>query len=182
MKGRAVSAVYSDQELLAAVVEGCTSSFTELYEKYKVRVHRFALSRLQDAELASDCLQETFLTVWKSAASFAGESTVSTWLFGIALNKIRETRRKHPQTESLYGGLQHRSEGQHSEPSDERLTVLSAVRALPAEQQEVVLLAYYAGVPYREIAKLQGVPVGTVKSRMFLAKRGLMATLQEGKI
>jgi RNA polymerase sigma-70 factor (ECF subfamily) len=174
-----VSAVYSDQELLAAISKGCTSSFAALYEKYKERIYRFALSRLQDSELASDCLQETFLTVWKSAASFTGKSTVSTWVFGVAHNKIRETRRKHRPTEELISEMQHPGVGNTSESSENRLVVLSAVRALPEEQQEVVLLAYYAGLTYREIAELQRVAVGTVKSRMFLARRALLTSLGE---
>lgn len=171
--------MYSDQELLKATAEGCTSSFGALYEKYRERIFRFALSRLHDSELASDCLQETFLTVWKSATSFAYKSTVSTWLFGIALNKIRELRRKSHSAETLYDALQYPRQGDDSATTDNRLAVLSAVRALPEEQQEVVLLAYYAGLTYREIAELQGVPDNTVKSRMFLAKRSLMACLEE---
>ncbi len=174
--------MYSDHELLTAVAEGCKSSFAELYERHKTRIYRFALSRMRDSELASDCLQETFLTVWKDAASFAGESAVSTWLFGIALNKVREARRKHHKAELSSSGLQPLTEGVYDAPNDDRLAVLSAVRTLPEEQQEVVLLAYYAGLHYKEIAKLQQVAVGTVKSRMFLAKRALMAVLQEGKI
>jgi len=170
-----------DLDLLTAIKHGCEDSYEELYRRYSDRIHRFAQSRVQDFELASDILQETFLTVWRGAASFAGNSTVSTWIYGIAVNKTREQRRKRgPDTIALDSVAATLRGPDFTHGTNERLTILGAVHSLPEEQQEVVLLAFYAELNYSDIAEIQSVPVGTVKSRMFLAKKALMQSLKTG--
>ncbi|MBS4053951.1 MAG: hypothetical protein KGZ64_04170, partial [Thermaerobacter sp.] len=62
----------NDLMLLESIGQGCTESYCELYQRYKDRIHRFAHSRIRDCDVASDILQETFLTVWKTARNFAG--------------------------------------------------------------------------------------------------------------
>jgi len=167
--------------LLESIGQGCTESYCELYQRYKDRIHRFAHSRIRDCDVASDILQETFLTVWKTARNFAGGSAVSTWLFGIAVNKVREERRRRgPDALPLTAASTILIAPDFTTSSDMRLTVLGAVQSLPEEQQEVVLLAYYARLPYLDIAAIQNVPVGTVKSRMSLAKKTMLSTLQRG--
>jgi len=173
----------NDHVLLVAIGQGCTESYCELYTRYKDRIHRYAHSRVQDYDSAGDILQETFLTVWKTAKSFAGKSTVSTWLFGIAVNKAREQRRQQRQDVlPLTAASAALVAPDFTTDSDTRLTVLEAMQSLPEEQQEVVLLAYYAGLPYVDIAAIQSVPVGTVKSRMSLAKKTMLSKLQRSDV
>lgn len=170
----------TDIELVGAVREGSAEAYEVLYTRYSDRIYRYCLARLRDSDLASDVLQETFLVLWQNAGSFQGKSTVSTWLFGIATNKLRSLVRTEARTDNL--DLQ---QAEHqlavedaSELTARKADILDAVQRLSAEQQEVVILTFYADMTYTDIAEIQGVPVGTVKSRMFHARKRLKEILR----
>ena len=126
--------------------------------------------------MAEEVAQETMVSVWQCAGKFAGRSQVSTWIFGIArkqaYNLLRQEikcKRLFPETTTL------------SDPADvveRKYQVLDAVEALPLEQREIVFLTFYAELSYQEIASLLDVPEGTVKSRMYYAKRKLAEMLR----
>lgn len=170
----------TDIELVGAVREGASEAYELLYTRYSDRIYRYCLARLRDTELASDVLQETFLVLWQNASSFQGKSTVSTWLFGIATNKLRSLVRAESRTDvlDLQQAEQELTVEDASESSAQKADILSAVRRLPTEQQEVVILTFYADMTYNDIAEIQGVPVGTVKSRMFQARKSLREVLR----
>lgn len=168
----------SEAALVAAVQAGSSEAYEELYQRYADRIYRYILARLRDTELAKDVLQETFLVLWHKNASYSGKSSIATWLFGIATNKMRESARSAARVGEL------RPEADETVAADEgpeqagiRLDVLSAIRKLPPDQQEVIILTFYADLRHTDIAEIQGVPVGTVKSRMFQAKKALKENL-----
>jgi len=167
--------VDSDRELLAKVANKDEAAFERLYDRFADRVHRYAFTILRDRHLAQEVAQETMTAIWKGAARFAGRSKASTWIFGIARNQALSLRRKESRTESVAdaGGIE-------PDPAARILRqerVLEAMNHLPEDQREVVFLTFYEGLPYRQIAQMLDIPEGTVKSRMFHAKRRLAEVL-----
>ena len=164
-----------DRELLSRIATGDEAAFKRFYARYADRVFRYALTLLRNRHLAEEVVQETMVAVWQGAGSFKGSSQVSTWIFGIARNQAhallrREERGAREAEEPLV--LPDPAEGVHR-----RDRVLAALEELPPEQREVVVLAFYEGLSYREIGRMLGVPEGTVKSRMYFAKRKLREVL-----
>lgn len=164
-----------DRKLIARVAAGDERAFRRLYEKYADRVFRYALTLLRDPHSAEEVVQETMVALWQKANSFRGDSRVSTWIFGIARNQahslLRRRRGEPPPPEPLV----------LPDPAaavDRETRVLAALGKLPPEQREVVVLAFYQGLSYREIARVQGVSENTVKSRMRLAKEKLREALR----
>ena len=164
-----------DRELLSLVAARDEAAFQRLYGRYADRVFRYALTLLRDRHLAEEVVQETMVAVWRGAGSFKGGSQVSTWIFGIARNQAHALRRREAR------GAREPEEPlvlpDPAGPLEREGRVLAALEGLPPEQREVVVLAFYEGLSYREIAELLGVPEGTVKSRMYFAKRKLREEL-----
>jgi len=167
--------VAEDRELISRVAAGDEAAFRQLYERYGDRVFRYALTLVRNLHLAEEVVQETMVAIWRGAGSFKGGSQVSTWIFGIARNQAhallrREVRGERVPEESL-------TLPDPAEAVEREDRVLSALAKLPPDQREVVVLAFYEGLSYREIARLLGVLEGTVKSRMHFAKRKLREAL-----
>jgi len=167
--------VADDRELLARVAAHDEAAFRRLYERYATRVFCYALTILRNRHLAEEVVQDTMVAVWEGAATFKGSSRVSTWIFGVARNQAhallrREARGARTANEPLVlpdpAGQVERAE-----------RVRSALERLSPQQREVVFLAFYEGLSYQEIARILGVPEGTVKSRMYHAKRALAEVL-----
>lgn len=164
-----------DRELVARVARGDGEAFRELYARYADRAFRYALTVLRNRHLAEEAAQETMVAVWKGARTFEGRSTVSTWIFGIARHQAfrllrREARgAREPQLPE---------EPDAMAGAELEVRVRRALDELPADQREAVFLAFYGGLSYAEIAQVQGVPEGTVKSRVFHAKRKLAEVLR----
>ncbi len=164
-----------DRELVARVARGDGEAFRELYARYADRVFHYALTVLRNRHLAEEVAQETMVAVWRGAGRYEGRSQVSTWIFGIA---------RHQAFHLLRGeGKSAREPEEREEPdptagAELEVRVRRALDELPPDQREVVFLAFYAGLSYAEIAQVQAVPEGTVKSRMFHAKRKLAEVLR----
>ena len=166
----------SDAELLARVGEGDDAAFATLYGRFADRVHRYALTVLRDRHLAEEVTQETMLAVWRGAKGYEGRSKVSTWIFGIARNQAHRLLEREIRS-------RRRVEGPASLPDPAETVgreeaVLTALSSLPEPQREVVFLTFYEGLSYPEISELLGVPQGTVKSRMYHARRKLAEALR----
>jgi len=164
-----------DGALLARVARGDGAAFRELYDRFADRVFRYALTLLRNRHLAEDVLQETMIAVWEGAGTFAGRSQISTWILGIARNQAYRMLRGEAKGERMANEPLVFPDPTPVVEREER--VQKAVAALPPEQREVVFLAFYERLPYEEIARVQGVPEGTVKSRMFHAKKRLAEEL-----
>ena len=94
----------SDAELVAAILAGSIEHFNLLYAAYYARVNRFALKRLRDRAEAEDVAQDVFLTVFRSLASYRGDSSLLVWIFGIARNTVnRRFRKPRPYLEAIDG-------------------------------------------------------------------------------
>jgi len=170
--------VAADSDLVERVARGEKDALSELYRRYGGRVFRFALSLTGRLELAEEVVQETFVSLWKGARGYEGRAQFSTWLLGIARNQSFAALRgedKGARLPSCPLELPDPQEAMEAEACTTR--VRRAVEELPTQQREVVFLAFYEGLPYQEIAGIIGVPEGTVKSRMYHAKRRLAEVL-----
>jgi RNA polymerase sigma factor (sigma-70 family) len=163
---------FSDEALVALVARGEEGALAELYDRLGGIAYSLALRVLRDRALAEDAVQEAFLAVWRSATRFVPErararSWVLTLVHRRAVDLVRReaTRRTEPLDDTDRPG---------GEPADqptwlryERERVQKALRTLPDQQRELIELAYYGGFTQSQLADRVGVPLGTVKSRMF---------------
>ena len=178
----------SDEALVAQVARGDEDALGELYDRVGRIAYGLAVRVLRDDRLAEDAVQEGFLAVWRSAASFRAErAKASTWILTLvhrrAVDLVRreERRSTEPLGEELPTGSAY-----ESAPTDEaawlrfeRERVQTALKQLPDVQREALELAYYGGFSQSELAKRLGVPLGTIKSRMFSGLARLRELLDE---
>ncbi|MGB2983159.1 MAG: sigma-70 family RNA polymerase sigma factor [Candidatus Bipolaricaulia bacterium] len=169
------AAIRSDQELLAAVASRDKAAFQALFERHADRVFRFAMSIVRNAHLAEEVMQETMIAVWRSARRFEGRSKASTWILGIARNLAHNLLRKEKR-----GNRMPEIKTTAPDPADgaeREVRVQRAMEALTDAQREVLHLVYYEELGVREAAAVLGIPEGTVKSRMFHARKTLAKEL-----
>jgi RNA polymerase sigma-70 factor (ECF subfamily) len=160
---------------------GDQDAFAELFERYKNLVYKTAFLMLDDANEAEEALQEVFVLVYKSLASFdPAKGALTTWLHRITLNYCLGYRRKR---RFLFESLDEEASTLPSEPAEvhlaEKEVMQQAIAGLSAKQRAVVILRYYWGLPYAEIAQVLDIPLGTVKSRIDMALRALRQKLSE---
>lgn len=162
-----------DFELMAAIGRGDGDAFEALYTKYKGPVANFLYKMSWDAALSEELLQEVFLSIWRTAARFEARAKVSTYLFTLARNAFINASRKGANRREAEGAVQKRETAPLDEADPDRehasARVKAAIEALPEDEREALVLAYYNSLPYHEIAEIQGIPVGTVKSRVHRA-------------
>ena len=178
----------SDEALIALVARGDDTALAELYDRIGRVAYGIALRILRDERLAEDAVQEGFLAVWRSAATFRAErAKASTWVVTLvhrrAVDIVRREERR--RAEPAGSGVSCPATGSSGSAEDEawlgfeRERVLGALAALPDAQRESLELAYYGGYSQSELAELLGVPIGTIKSRMFAGLARLRELLDE---
>jgi len=167
--------VLSDQQLVRRVAAEDEDAFRDLYDRYADRVFRYGLTLLRNRHLAEEAAQEAMIAVWKSARRFEGRSKVSTWVFGIARNKALDLIRREKRGDRVPDVSLVTPDPAPTLRKQE--LVQHALGELPESQREVVFLTFYEGLSYGEISGILGIPEGTVKSRMFHAKRRLAEVL-----
>ena len=174
----------SDEALLALVARGEDDALGALYDRFGRVAYGIAIRVLRDADLAQDAVQDAFLTAWRTATGFdPARGTASTWLLtlvhrrSVDIVRREQRRRSEPLTEEAAG-----AGGSVDEDAlvlDRRRAVQAALARLPAEQRQALELAYYGGLTQVELAERLGVPLGTVKSRMFTGLARLRDLLGE---
>ena len=183
----------SDEELLGLFRKGQRDVFGTLVRRYQRELYGYLRRYLGDADLADDVFQTTFLQVFAKAGQYEPGRPVRPWLYAIATNQAIDAMRKigrHPavsleQTETEADGerrgLIDLLEARESDPFDNvdlaetRELVRACLDRLPDFLKQVILMAYYQGLKYQEIADALEIPLGTVKSRLHAA----MVKLQE---
>ena len=174
----------SDEALLALVERGEDLALAELYDRFGALAYGLSLRILRDEALAEDAVQEAFLTVWRSAGTFVrGRSKPSTWILTLVHHRAvdlvrREQRRRAEPIEAVPQATGATLDAEVS-LRHERRRVQEALAGLPDEQREALELAYYGGFTQSELAERLGVPLGTVKSRMFTGLSRLRDLLDE---
>jgi RNA polymerase sigma factor (sigma-70 family) len=162
----------SDEALVLLAARSEQSALAELYDRYGRPAYGLALRVLRDEALAEDAVQEAFLTLWRTAASFSPDrGKASTWILTLVHRRaVDVVRREQRRRTELLERAPEPSGGDVPEDAWLRLQrerVQEALRQLPDGQREALELAYYAGFSQSELAERLGQPLGTIKSRMF---------------
>jgi RNA polymerase sigma-70 factor (ECF subfamily) len=169
-------------DLIARTAAGDHQALTELYTRFRGAIFAYLLRLTPDQHLAEDLLQETFVAVWKSAASFGGRSSVKTWLLGVAHRQAHNILRRRSEPLADEAELE-RLAARDPEPEDAALAratheeLLAAIAGLSLAHRETLALAFGQELSAAEIAEALAIPIGTVRSRLRDAKRLLRAAL-----
>lgn len=173
----------TDAELIAAVAEGDRGAFEELHRRYARSVLGIALRRIGDRGRAEDATQETFASIWRSAARFDPERGEATsWLYTVARNAVVDglrRRREPPVDEAPDLPATDPGPDDAAESAWVAWRVHRALETLPQQERSLVELAYWSGLSQSEIAEYLDVPLGTVKTRTRSALRRLADELGE---
>ena len=177
----------SDEALVALVARGDEDALAELYDRVGRIAYGLALRVLRDERHAEDAVQEAFLQVWRSAATFRAErAKASTWILmlvhrrAVDLVRREERRQADPLTDDSAAGIAPDDTDEAAWLRFERERVQAALKQLPDMQREALELAYYGGFSQSELAERLGVPLGTIKSRMFAGLARLRELLDDG--
>ena len=164
----------TDEEVLERIARADEAALAEAYDRFGRVAYGLAVRILRDAALAEDAVQDAFLAVWRTAVSFdPSRGTASTWIMTLVHRRAvdvvrREDRRRAQPLDDAPQGTGETTDEQAA-VREQRRKVQAALAQLSPDQREALELAYYGGLSQSELAERLGVPVGTVKSRMFAA-------------
>jgi len=171
-----------DGELVQTAVAGREASFEELVRRYQRPIAAYVYRMVGDYDAALDLTQEVFIKVYNSLARYRSEFKFSTWIYKIAHNAAIDHLRRHAVREqTLTGSIEgERREvaiesrrltpEQESERKERRSEIESVVQLLQASYRELIILRHSHDLSYDEIAEVTGLPLGTVKNRLFRAR------------
>jgi RNA polymerase sigma factor (sigma-70 family) len=173
--------VQPDETLVRAIADGDTAALELLYGRYGHRLSIFLTNLLQDPSAAEDTLQEVMVAVWRQAATFRGSGSVLAWLLSIARHlAINKRRRKQLSTTPIEALDEVSSDAdieRDSTNQEQYLEIMRALERLPSAQRETLELVFFYELTEVEVAQVQGIAVGTVKSRLHRAKYTLRQLL-----
>jgi RNA polymerase sigma-70 factor (ECF subfamily) len=177
----------SEDELLESCRRGDVAAFEKLYELHGTRMKSIARNLLGHETDAEDAVQETFLKVYRGAASFRGSAALSTWIYRILVNTCYDAlrRRRRRAEEALEPGSSSESDSATASaalpaPSGDhplRLAIEQSLGKLAPRQRTVFLLSAVEGFSHREIAQVLDVSEGASRTLLFEAKRRLQELL-----
>jgi RNA polymerase sigma-70 factor (ECF subfamily) len=178
----------SDEDLLGRFCRGQTEAFGELVHRYERELYGYLRRYLGDSSLAEDVFQNTFLQLYLKSSQYEVGRPVRPWLYTIATHQAIDALRRNARhqilsleqkrVDSSDGELRNLLDALESRgpapldnltAQERKERVRASVDRLPDFLREVVILAYYQGLKYREIAEILAIPVGTVKSRLHAA-------------
>lgn len=185
-----------DAELVRRILAGEADLFELLVGRYQVRLYRYLSRYTGDLEDSRDVTQEVFFKVYGALDSYDPRYKFSTWLFRIAGNAaIDHLRRRRVRALPLEMPLDDEGEARQVDPPDDRPDPLEnltqvrlrgaldeAIQRLPDDYRELISLRHYGELPYEEIAELKKMPLGTVKNKLFRARRALRDLLPKGTV
>jgi RNA polymerase sigma-70 factor (ECF subfamily) len=170
-----------DTALIERYLQGDVDAFADLMRAHEDQVFAICLRMLRERQAALDATQDTFITVFRKVDRFAGHSAFSTWLYRVAVNTCYDHARRQGRrpTEPLPEGMDpaDRTSAADLEAAELRPDLEAALAALPADFRAAVVLCDAQGLALQTAAEILGVPVGTVKSRVFRGRRLLAEAL-----
>jgi RNA polymerase sigma-70 factor (ECF subfamily) len=176
----------SDVQLMSKVSAGNVESFVDLYDRYCDRAYRVARAVSHDDGRAQEAVQDGFLAVWRSRASFRSQQgTAAAWLLTVVRNRAIDVARLDHNHASRRAGDEQLTElfsvddaFETAVRRDGAQRLQASLALLPDAQAEVITLAYYGQLSHTEIAAHLGLPAGTIKGRMRLGLQKLHADIQ----
>jgi len=184
MTGLAMSAPgTTDDALIRAVAGGDRRAMAVLFERHRTKVFRFLMRFVRNRTTAEDLTADVFLDVWRNAGRFEGRCSATTWILAIARFKaISALRARRPEC-----GIEKASVAELTDGSEDPEAALAGKRRanllraclerLSFDHREVIDLVYYHEKTIDEVAKITGIPLNTVKTRMFYARKRLATEL-----
>ncbi len=163
---------------MARLKDGDQSAMNVLYNRHYQRIYRFIIRQIRDEMMAEDILNDVFLDCWRQAQKFEGRSQVSTWLTAIAYNKSVSYLRKKRESQMGDGQAEAMVDEADSPQTllmkdDKGDQIRLAMEVLSTDHKAVIDLAYYHDMGVKEIAEILDVPLNTVKTRLFHARKKL---------
>lgn len=189
------------RDVLAQASAGDVDSFRLLYIRYGPNIYRYAMLQTGSHEAAEDVLQETMIGVWRGRKKLSEIGSISAWIMAIARNKTFDYIRSKAPTVSIgtFEGVMgaddsdatvgvhmidtptwNRTGSEAHSPVSDRVDLTTALLQLDMEKRELLFLVFYLDMSYTEIADLLEIPVGTVKSRVYHARRKLREVFDRG--
>lgn len=177
-----ISSISTDLELVNSAISGKEDSFEELVRRYQRPITGYVFRMLGNYDSALDVTQEVFIKVYNSLTKYNAEYKFSTWLYRIAHNAAIDYLRRNSQfsqsleTENADGTYQLQLESSAPSPEKERersewrVEINNVVKCLPTTYRELIVLRHSQDLSYDEIADVTGLPLGTVKNRLFRAR------------
>ena len=176
---------FDERELIERCRTGEDTAFAELVDRYKDLVYGLIYRMVADRGLADDLAQDVFLKIHRGLPYFRGEARLSTWIFRIVQNVCVQARSGRPPDVSLDDGLggdrpprQFGSEDRAFDSLEDRDRLDKALARLPPNYRMLVVAHYIKGVQYEALAEALNLPLGTVKTHLYRAKRRLRELLE----
>ena len=175
----------ADGELVQSALAGRESGFEELVRRYQRPIAAYVYRMVGDYDAALDLTQEVFIKVYNSLSRYRSEFKFSTWIYKIAHNAAIDHLRRHGGREqaSSTGADGERTEvmvesrrltpEQESERNERCSEIETVVQLLPHAYRELIVLRHSQDLSYDEIAEVTGLPLGTVKNRLFRAREAM---------
>ena len=183
----------SERELILRAQAGESAAFGVLVERYMRRAYYAALGLVGSPDDALDLSQEAFVRAYRARQRINPELPFYAWLYQIlrrlCFNFVRDRRNRRQKLTAAAPYLVARASARHAgadperalERTEARRRVREAIESLSDRDREVLVLKEFEGLRYREIADLVGIPIGTVMSRLYEARRRLAVALEEGR-
>jgi RNA polymerase sigma-70 factor (ECF subfamily) len=168
----------SDEELMLEFSQGHSEAFGELFQRYRQPIYGFFRRRVPDSARAEDLAQDTFLAVVRSAARYQPKALFRTYLYAIGLNVLRRERRRAAIRNFFLGVQGDSAYATARDGAEAELLLRQALGKLDATGREILMLREYEQLRYSEIADVLGIPVNTVRSRLFRARLALRDLLE----
>lgn len=174
-----------ERALIERASKGDQKAFSELFHTYKEMVYRVVYRLLGNSEELNDAVQQTFIELYKSLPGYAGKSKFTTWLYRIAVNvsiqffrKRRVQDRNQPFNPEIFSDSETNSD-LPLERKELRKQIETALASLHIRKRTVVVLHDIENRTMEEISEIIGVPVGTIKSRLFYGREELKKKLEK---
>jgi RNA polymerase sigma factor (sigma-70 family) len=182
-----VSSAVSDEALLSGLAAGDADAAAAFTRRFQARVYGLVITIVRDEGIAEEVAQETFVRAWRHAGTYdPRRGRVATWLLTIARNlaiDVIRVKRAVPLDPDVVADKLQQAGGSggppdQGAPPDERARVRAAIAELPRDQRRALFLAAYAGRTAREVGELEGIPIGTAKTRIRAAMLKLRDSLE----
>jgi RNA polymerase sigma-70 factor (ECF subfamily) len=184
----------SDEKLVELAVGENPNAFGEIVTRWERKIFALCYGILNREDEARDAAQETFIAAYRNLAKFRGDAKVSSWLHRIAVNQCLTTKRKNKsrsenylddesnEHERVFVAPSHLSPARKTEQNERHVLIRQAVKALPIELKQVVIMKEFEEMTFQEISETLELPLSTVKSRLYTALKQLRLRLERSPI
>ncbi len=184
----------SDEQLVELAVGENPEAFGVIVTRWERKIFALCYGMLNREDEARDAAQETFIAAYKNLAKFRGDAKVSSWLHRIAVNQCLTTKRKNKsrsenylddesnEQQRVFIAPAHLSPARKTEQNERLLLIRQAVKALPVDLRQVVIMKEFEEMTFQEISESLELPLSTIKSRLYTALKQLRLKLEKSPI